>query len=320
MNPAASAHGWQLHERAQTNGRERLVRGARLEALPVPARGLEGGARRASGLLHATTGAGKTYAVWFGALQRGALARRRAGAAACACCGSRRCARSPPTPRARWRIGGRAGARLDGRRAHRRHRLGRARAPGPRGCPTALVTTPESLSLLLVARRRASSSRTCDWSSSTNGTSCWAASAACRCSSRWRGCARWRPALLVWGLSATLGNLTERAAALLGPGRGRQGGASSRATSARRSSSTRCCPPTSSAFRGPATSASRCCRARDRRDRAARRDAGVHQRTRSQAEIWYQAHPRGAARLGRRDRAAPRLARRATCATGSSWA
>ena len=32
-----------------------------------------------SGLLHATTGAGKTYAVWFGALARGLAAAQKAG-------------------------------------------------------------------------------------------------------------------------------------------------------------------------------------------------------------------------------------------------
>ena len=37
-------------------------------------------ARGESGLLHATTGAGKTYAVWLGALQRLAQVRSRSGA------------------------------------------------------------------------------------------------------------------------------------------------------------------------------------------------------------------------------------------------
>ena len=39
-----------------------------------------------SGLLHATTGSGKTYAVWFGLLNR-ALEGERSLGAACACCG-----------------------------------------------------------------------------------------------------------------------------------------------------------------------------------------------------------------------------------------
>jgi ATP-dependent Lhr-like helicase len=50
-----------------------------------------------SGLLHATTGSGKTYAVWMGALARCSAA----GPPGCRCCGSRRCARWRPTPRAR---------------------------------------------------------------------------------------------------------------------------------------------------------------------------------------------------------------------------
>ena len=58
--------------------------------------------RGESGLLHANTGAGKTFAVWFAALQRAGLT----GAAprpACAYCGSRRCAHWRPTPSARSR-------------------------------------------------------------------------------------------------------------------------------------------------------------------------------------------------------------------------
>ena len=51
-----------------------------------------------SGLLHANTGAGKTFAVWFAALQRAGLAsgRNKAGF-----CGSRRCGRSRPIHNAR---------------------------------------------------------------------------------------------------------------------------------------------------------------------------------------------------------------------------
>lgn len=43
--------------------------------------------RGESGLIHAATGAGKTYAAWMGPLLR-----------PCACFGSRRYARWPPTP------------------------------------------------------------------------------------------------------------------------------------------------------------------------------------------------------------------------------
>jgi ATP-dependent Lhr-like helicase len=112
-----------------------------------------------SGLLHANTGAGKTYAVWFAALLRGKRGRRSARAAACGCCGSRRCARWRPTPSARWRVGGDlAPAWTIGARTGDTSSAERARQA--RKLPTALITTPESLSLLLSHARRRSSSRT----------------------------------------------------------------------------------------------------------------------------------------------------------------
>ena len=87
-----------------------------------------------SGLLHANTGSGKTYAVWFAALQRGMRAarpqeERPAGAVdhADARAGRRHPARA-------GRIGGRPCARLDHRRAHRRHHFGRTRAPARKRC------------------------------------------------------------------------------------------------------------------------------------------------------------------------------------------
>ena len=51
----------------------------RLAAVRLPARGLGAMADGRSGLLHATTGSGKTYAVWLGALLRGAAHDRRRG-------------------------------------------------------------------------------------------------------------------------------------------------------------------------------------------------------------------------------------------------
>ena len=57
----------------------------------------------ASGLLHATTGAGKTWAVWLGALA--AYSDKLPEPHTCPrrlpCCGSRPCAPSPPIPPAR---------------------------------------------------------------------------------------------------------------------------------------------------------------------------------------------------------------------------
>ena len=116
-----------------------------------------------SGLLHATTGSGKTYAVWFGALARAApSACRCAGSARLrsASSGSRRCAPSRP-------IRARAIAGAARRSRHRRWtlgirtgdtRAGRARAQDRR-FPTALVTTPGSLSLMLTREQRARRAR-----------------------------------------------------------------------------------------------------------------------------------------------------------------
>ena len=119
-----------------------------------------------SGLIHAATGTGKTLAAWWGPLLEwldetararddvvhAGRSRRRFAAAPrrrFACCGSRRCARSPPIPSKRsraplhdlgipWTLESRTGDTPAAMRARQRKRL-----------PTALVTTPESLSLLL---------------------------------------------------------------------------------------------------------------------------------------------------------------------------
>ena len=177
-----------------------------------------------SGLVHAATGTGKTYAVWLGPLLEW-LAEHPAGA------GKRRAA--PPltvlwiTPlralaadtqealRAAldglivpWRLEGRTGDTSSSVRKRQRERL-----------PTALVTTPESVSLLLSqpdARKLFAGLRLVvvdEWHEllgSKRGVQTELALA------RLRG---WRPDLRVWGLSATLGNLDVARAALLGGGR-----------------------------------------------------------------------------------------------------
>jgi ATP-dependent Lhr-like helicase len=117
-----------------------------------------------SGLLHATTGAGKTYAVWLGALMafmaesaRAARTGRRGKTAARkrldrvvdhAHAGARRrhAARAAATARVSapkkqvppWSAGARSGDTAAAERSAQNQRL-----------PTVLVTTPESLSLLL---------------------------------------------------------------------------------------------------------------------------------------------------------------------------
>jgi ATP-dependent Lhr-like helicase len=105
-----------------------------------------------SGLLHATTGSGKTYAVWMGALLRGQAAARRPDPPAAAGVQVRwitpRRALAADTTRALqlplpelapdWRVGQRTGDTPSTERARQERRW-----------PQALVTTPESLTLLL---------------------------------------------------------------------------------------------------------------------------------------------------------------------------
>ena len=169
-----------------------------------------------NGLLHATTGAGKTYAVWLGALQafaaepsRGAapltvlwLTPMRALAADTA-----RALETPLEPLGLdWTVGIRTGDTSSGERSRQSRRL-----------PSTLVTTPESLSLLLTredARERFANLAMVvvdEWHEllgSKRGVQAQLALARLR---------RWHPRLVVWGLSATLGNLDEAMRVLVGP-------------------------------------------------------------------------------------------------------
>jgi len=174
-----------------------------------------------SGLLHATTGSGKTYAVWFGALDR---ARRLVGGA------PKPASSAPPlgvlwlTPmralaadsaRAMkaplddlglgWTVGIRTGDTPSGERAKQDRRF-----------PTVLVTTPESLSLMLTrehAHDELAGIHTVivdEWHElmgSKRGVQVQLALARLK---------TWNPQLAVWGLSATLGNLEEAMDVLLG--------------------------------------------------------------------------------------------------------
>jgi ATP-dependent Lhr-like helicase len=185
-----------------------------------------------SGLLHATTGAGKTYAVWLGALQafsgkasdktatrRGMpppltvlwLTPMRALAA-----DTLRALQQPlaqlgaePHP---WSAGARSGDTGSAERSAQNQRL-----------PTVLVTTPESLSLLLSrtdAREVLGTLRMVvvdEWHEllgNKRGVQVQLALARLR---------RWNEALCVWGMSATLGNLEEAMRTLLGNEGGEEG-------------------------------------------------------------------------------------------------
>ncbi|MDE2202482.1 MAG: ligase-associated DNA damage response DEXH box helicase [Burkholderiaceae bacterium] len=166
-------------------------------------------ARGESGLLHATTGAGKTYAVWLGALQQLAEQRGRGGAPplsvlwltpmrALAADTTRALSDAAHALAPHWTLGLRTGDTGSAERAAQSRRL-----------PTALVTTPESLSLLLAradAREALGSVRVVvidEWHElvgNKRGVQVQLALARLR---------TWSPGLIVWGLSATLGNLTE---------------------------------------------------------------------------------------------------------------
>ncbi|WP_082926487.1 ligase-associated DNA damage response DEXH box helicase [Cupriavidus sp. D384] len=162
-----------------------------------------------SGLLHATTGTGKTYAAWLGALLAYAVPPARAGAL-------------PPPLTVLWLTPMRALA-TDTTRALQAPlaelglgwtvalRTGDTgsteRAAQARRLPTALVTTPESLSLLLTradAREALGRVRLVvvdEWHEligSKRGVQVQLALARLH---------QWQPDLCVWGLSATLGNL-----------------------------------------------------------------------------------------------------------------
>lgn len=184
-----------------------------------------------SGLLHATTGTGKTYAIWLAPL----IEYLAASPDATGISPPRRAKRnaSPPlrvlwlTPlralsadteqalarplgdlKIPWTLESRTGDSSSALRARQRERL-----------PTALVTTPESLSLLLSrsdAREQFAELSLVvvdEWHellASKRGVQVELALA------RLRG---WRHDLRVWGLSATLGNLDEALSVLVGPER-----------------------------------------------------------------------------------------------------
>jgi ATP-dependent Lhr-like helicase len=171
-----------------------------------------------SGLLHATTGSGKTYAVWMGALLRGQVARAPAGLQVLWLTPMRALASDTvkalnlplPDLMPHWAVGQRTGDTSSTERARQDRRM-----------PAALVTTPESLSLMLTredARIVLGGVHTLivdEWHEligNKRGVQVQLALARLR---------RWNPGVVVWSLSATLGNLDEARQALAGEGQGR---------------------------------------------------------------------------------------------------
>ena len=171
-----------------------------------------------SGLLHTPTGSGKTLAAFGGplleALADPAPARAAAGEGprvlwvtplrALAADTTRALAQTAADLGLAWTV-----ALRTGDASARDKRLAR------QGKADVLVITPESLALLLSYADASQRFAPCAASWWTNGTSCWATSAACCCS--WY-LARLRclsPGARTWGLSATLGNLDQARAVLL---------------------------------------------------------------------------------------------------------
>lgn len=175
--------------------------------------------RGESGLLHASTGAGKTYAVWLAALR--AFARPGDGRQPAALqvlwitpmrALAADTARALQTPLdelgLNWTVGVRSGDTGSAERARQARRL-----------PSTLITTPESLTLLLTraqARDDFAGLRLVvvdEWHEllgNKRGVQLQLALARLR---------RWHPGLMTWGLSATLGNLPHAIDVLL-PGGG----------------------------------------------------------------------------------------------------
>jgi ATP-dependent Lhr-like helicase len=177
-----------------------------------------------SGLLHATTGAGKTLAVGFGAWQafadadEGGLAVLWVTPMRALAADSERSLRQALEGVAAaggfspWRIGARTGDTSTSERNRQ------AKAP-----PTLFVTTPESLSLMLSREDARQTFRTLravvvdEWHEligNKRGVQTQLALARLKA---------FRPDLLVWGMSATLGNLDEAKRVLLGPRRAEAG-------------------------------------------------------------------------------------------------
>ncbi|MBA1203364.1 ligase-associated DNA damage response DEXH box helicase [Pseudomonas capeferrum] len=180
--------------------------------------------RGESGLLHASTGAGKTYAVWLAALRAFArplppVTSKRAPPMAplqvlwitpmrALAADTARALQAPLDELALgWSVGVRSGDTGSAERARQARRL-----------PSTLITTPESLTLLLTRENAAQDFAELrmvvvdEWHEllgNKRGVQLQLALARLR---------RWHPGLIVWGLSATLGNLEHALNVLLPEG------------------------------------------------------------------------------------------------------
>jgi len=180
------------------------------------------------GLLHASTGAGKTYALWFAALNRYASSvpsvvtpRKRKPIAepltvlwitpmrALAADTARALEAPLQDLQIPWSVGLRTGDTSSSERARQSRRL-----------PTTLITTPESLTLMLARADSHTALSTLrmvvvdEWHEllgNKRGVQLQLALARLR---------RWNPQLIVWGVSATLGNQSHAEQVLIPQGGG----------------------------------------------------------------------------------------------------
>ncbi|HEV7816407.1 MAG TPA: ligase-associated DNA damage response DEXH box helicase [Janthinobacterium sp.] len=171
-----------------------------------------------SGLLHASTGSGKTYAVWFAALLRGAtVKRRKAGLRllwitpmrALAADTLRALQESGAALAPAWSIGARTGDTTAAQRARQSTSL-----------PDVLVTTPESLTLMLSKADAREQFALLDMVVVDEWHELMGSKRGVQTQLALARLAHWHPALPVWGLSATLGNLEQAKDALLGAAQG----------------------------------------------------------------------------------------------------
>lgn len=180
-----------------------------------------------SGLLNAPTGTGKTYAVWGGVVNRAlkekkatrgtglraiwitplrALANEIADSAQRMCIGT-------GLP---WTVGTRTGDTSTKERAEQKKKL-----------PQLLVTTPESLHVLLAQKNSSALFKDLDWFIADEWHELLGSKRGVQVElalSRLKGL---RPSLSIWGISATIGNLEEAKDVLLGQAIPSEEGASS---------------------------------------------------------------------------------------------
>lgn len=177
-----------------------------------------------SGLLHATTGAGKTYAVWLGILEallrrhppgRGAeplrviwLTPMRALAADTA----KALAEPLRALAPEWTLGQRTGDTPAAERARQDRRF-----------PTVLITTPESLTLMLTRENAREELQSVAYVVADEWHELIGSKRGVQAQLAVARLGQFHPGLVAWGLSATLGNLEEAMDVLTSPCHARPG-------------------------------------------------------------------------------------------------